>query len=73
MLPSSALTAADIFKFTSCAYDRVWTAVFAREDWLTSDSAEGANIVLIGVNLDMLSNNEETTVPPRLVMAVFDR
>lgn len=70
---SSALSAADIFKFKSSAYDRVWTAVFKNEAWLTSHSAKDVNIVLIGTSLDILGGITISKAQPHLVLAAFDR
>lgn len=73
LLPSSALSAVDAFKVKPSAYDKVWTTVFRSEDWLESDSATDANIVLIGADLDILSGITIDRARPRLVLAAYDR
>lgn len=73
LLPSSALSATDVFSFKSNAYDRVWTAVFRNEDWLESCSTKDVNIVLIGTDLDIISGLTINKAQPRLVLAAFDR
>ena len=50
----------------------MWTAVFRNEDWLESCSAKDANIVLIGVDLDILSALTMNNAQPRLVLTAFD-
>jgi hypothetical protein len=73
-LPStSAVNAAEVFKFEPKAYDRVWNAVFKTERWLHSAGAQHANIVLIGVDLDILSNLKKTSARAHLMLTAFDR
>ncbi|KAF2632446.1 hypothetical protein BU25DRAFT_418126 [Macroventuria anomochaeta] len=57
----------------SRAYDRVSNAIFKSKDWLTSDSAKDTDIVLIGVDLDILSGITTNGARPHLMLAAFDR
>jgi hypothetical protein len=72
-LPScSACNVAKVFGFTISAYDKVWSSIFMLEDWHECPAGQGADIVLIGADLDILGSVYSPN-RPHVVLAVFDR
>jgi hypothetical protein len=70
--PFEALRAAETLDFRLTAYDKVWTTIFKSDRWHESPSAENAQIILIGADLDILGDKNINSARPSVVLTAFD-